>query len=66
MTGKYHHIHVQENAIPLTIHSPIPLPVHWKEDVKNILDKDVKLGILEKVPVGEPVQWCTRMVTIRK
>ena len=24
------------------------------------------LGILEKVPVGEPVEWCTKMMVVKK
>ena len=31
-----------------------------------MLDRDVELGIIEKVPVGEAVEWCSRMVTVRK
>ena len=34
--------------------------------MKESIDSDVKLGILEAVPVGEPVTWCHRMVTARK
>jgi len=30
--------------------------------VKAGLDQDVRLGVLEPVPVGEPVTWCHRMV----
>ena len=57
-----YHIHLQENTVPTATHSPILIPVHWKKDVKCFLDKDVELGILEKVLAGELVEWCTRMV----
>ena len=30
------------------------------------LDRDVKLGVLEKVGVNEPVSWCSRMVITPK
>ena len=30
------------------------------KDIKEQLDKDVRLGVLEPVPVGQPVQWCSR------
>ena len=30
------------------------------------LDRDVPLGVLEPVPVGEPVTWCHRMVICAK
>ena len=47
-------------------HTPIPVPLHWQEDVKAGLDQDVSLGVLEQVPVGEPVTWCHRMVVCAK
>ena len=34
--------------------------------MKCLIDEYVELGILEKVPVGEPVEWCSRMVTVKK
>ena len=66
MSGIPQHIHLADNAVPYAIHSPIPIPHHWREDVRNILQLDVDRHILEKVPVGEPVEWCTRMVTVKK
>ena len=59
-------LHVDKNAKPVAIHKPFPVPVHWKEAVKAGLDKDVKMGVLEKVPVGEPTTWCSRMVVVPK
>ena len=60
------HIHLKENAKPYATHVPIPVPLHWKQEVKANLDQDVKLGIIEKVPTGEPVVWCSPMVVTRK
>ena len=34
--------------------------------VKKQLHKDVRLGVLEPVPVGEPVTWCSRMIVCPK
>ena len=59
-------IHIQEDAVPYAVHSPIPIPHHWRDDVEKIIQRDVKLGILEKVLVGDPVEWCSRMVTVKK
>lgn len=59
-------LYVDENAKPIAFHKPFPVPVHWKEAVKAGLDKDVKMGVLEKVPVGEPTTWCSRMVVVPK
>ena len=51
---------------PVARHTPIPVPIHWREDVKTGLDQDVQMGVLEPVPVGDPVTWCHRMVICAK
>merc|ERR1712082_193379 len=55
-------LHVDPKARPVAIHKSVPVPLHWMKDIKEQLDKDVRLGVLEPVPVGQPVQWCSRMV----
>ena len=40
----------------------IPVPIHWRDAVKAGIDQDIKLGVLEAVPIGQPVTWCHRMV----
>ena len=40
--------------------------LHWMEEVKAEIDRDVRLGVLEQVPMGEPVTWCHRMVICPK
>jgi hypothetical protein len=57
---------VDPEARPVAIHTPIPVPIHWQEEVKAGLDRDVRLGVIETVPVGDPVTWCHRMVVCRK
>ena len=42
------------------------MPVHWQEEVKAGLDRDVALGVIEKVGVNEPAEWCCRMVCMPK
>ena len=66
MTCKPAHIHLKQEATPFATHVPIPTPIHWKEQVKANLDRDVEDGIIEKVPVGEPVLWCSPMVVTAK
>ena len=51
---------------PKAHHTPIPVPLHWQEEVKAGLDQDVRLGVIEPVPIGEPVTWCHRMVICGK
>ena len=57
---------IDSNVTPTPHHSPIPVPLHWQDDVKAGLDRDVRLGVLEPVPIGEPVTWCHRMVICAK
>ena len=66
MKGAPHKIHLKENAIPYAAHTPIPIPHHWKDEVKNQLDKDEQLGIIRKAPVGKSSEWCMRMVVVPK
>ena len=66
MSGEKLRLHIDDNAVPVAYHRPIPVPLHWQEDVKEGLDQDVRLGVIEPVPVGEPVTWCHRMVICPK
>ena len=56
------HIHLNENAKPYARHTPIPIPFHWKKEVKESLDRDVERGIIAPVPIGTPIEWCSPMV----
>ena len=51
---------------PTAYHSPIPVRIHWQDDVKEGLDRDVRLGVSEPVPVDEQVTLCHRMVICAK
>lgn len=53
-------------AQPVAHHNPIPVPIYWRDEVKAGLDRDVRLGVIEPVPVGTPVTWCHRMVICPK
>ena len=59
-------LYVEETTRPVAVHKPVPIPMHWMKAVKEQLDKDVRLGVLEPVPVGEPVTWCSRMIVCPK
>ena len=48
---------LDEDATPVAHHTPIPVAIHWQDEVKAGLDRDVRLGVLEKVPIGTPVTW---------
>jgi len=66
MNCKPAHIHLKEDAKPHAIHNPFSIPIHWREEVKRMLDKDVEDGIIEPVPIGDPVTWCSPMVVTTK
>ena len=66
MSGPPLEIHLKEDAQPSARHKAIPIPVHWEKEVHDGLLRDEALGILERVPYGEPVTWCHRMVITRK
>ena len=57
---------VDPEATPVAHHKPLPVPLHWREEIKAGLDQDVCLGVIEPVPIGEPVTWCHRMVVCPK
>ena len=59
-------LHADPKAKPVAVHQPVSIPIHWVEQVKAELDRDVRLGVLEVVPMGEPTAWCSRMVVCPK
>ena len=57
---------VNKEATPSVCHKAIPVPLHWIKKVKADIDCDVQLGVIEPVPIGDPVTWCHRMVVTAK
>ena len=66
MSGPPLHLMIDPSATPVAYHKPIPIPVHWQDEVYKGLEQDCKLGVLEPVPVGTPVTWCHMMVVCAK
>lgn len=66
MEGPPRKLMINPDATPVAYHTPVPVPIHWQKEVKEGLDQDVRLGVLEPVPIGEPVTWCHRMVICAK
>ena len=60
------HIYLKSNPVPYSKYTPIPVPFHWKQEAKELLDKYVKNGILQEVPIDTLVQWCSAMVLTAK
>ena len=66
MKGEPLRIYMKEDAKPYVVHTPSPIPVHFRQEVKEQLDRDVRLGVLEKVPPNTPTTWCSRLVIATK
>ena len=54
------------DARPVAVHKPAVVPIHWQDKVYADLERDVALGVLEKVGPNTPVTWCSRMVVTSK
>ena len=59
------HVNVKDMR-PICLRTPASIPLHWQDQVYAELERDVALGVIEKVPYGEPIIWCFRMVISRK
>jgi len=66
MEGPAVEIHLDPTATPKACHTPANVPIHWQQRVYDDLLRDEALGVIERVPYGEPVTWCHRMVITRK
>ena len=66
MEGPPIEIHVDLHATPKACHTPANVPLHWQQRVHEDLIRDEALGVIERVPYGDPVSWCHRMVVTRK
>ena len=66
MEGPPIEIHVNPTATPKACHTPATVPLHWQQKVYDDLLRDEALGVIERVPYGEPVTWCHCMVITRK
>ena len=59
-------LHVDPQAPPVAVYVPAQVPLHWQLAVKEGLDRDLKLGVLERVPLNTPTRWQSRMVVVAK
>ena len=41
-------------ATPVAVHSPAAVPLHWESSVRAGLERDLRLGVIERVPVNTP------------
>ena len=66
MAGPPLRLNIDLEATPVAAHKAASIPVHWEATVKEHLDRDVRLGVIEKVPIGTPDTWCHRMMIVGK
>ena len=59
-------LHIDPKAQPVAIHKARPVPIHWRDQVLAELERDVRIGVLECVPIVEPTNWCSPMVICPK
>ncbi len=57
---------LKDGAEPVAIHKPALIPAHWQEQVRAEIERDIKLGVLERMPHNTPVTWCNRMHVVAK
>ena len=67
--GVYKHhtvdLHVKEDSQPF-IQKAIPCSIHYRQRALERLDYFVKLGILEPLPNGYPIKYCSPMLVLPK
>ena len=66
MSGPPMKLMIDPDAEPVAHQNPIPIPLHFFKLVKEDLDRDVRLGVVEPVPTSTPLKWCHRMVVVAK
>ena len=66
MTGPPMKLMVDPKATPVAHTKAIPVPLHFNDAVKEDLDRDVRLGVVEPVPPNTATKWCHRMVVCAK
>ena len=59
-------IFLKEDAVQVAVHQPSPIPAHWQAKVKEDIERDIRLGVLERVPLNTPVTLCSRMHIVAK
>jgi hypothetical protein len=57
---------VDTKATPVAVYRPGTISLHLQKEVKEELDRDVRIGVLETVLVNTLSTWCSRMVVCMK
>ena len=57
---------VKDDSPPIAVHRPLLIPAHWVEQVKQELERDIDLRVIERVLANTPTMWCSRMRVVGK
>ena len=66
MTGPPMKVNINESASPYITRRPPRVPIHWRGAVIEQIDRDIALGVIERVPPGTPDTWLHSMVITGK
>jgi hypothetical protein len=65
MTGPKLKLAIKPGATPTCHTITHRVPLHWKEQIKEGLKRDIKMGIIKELPANTPAKWCHKMVVTR-
>ena len=57
MEGPPLRLMIDPDAKPVACHTPIDVPIHWRDDVKAGLDQDCNMGVIEAVLSLGAIAW---------
>ena len=57
---------IDPDAKPVAHHTSVPVPLHWRDAVKDGLDQDVCLRAIEKVPIGELLHGAIEWLSVQR
>ena len=66
MHGPPLEIQLKPDAKPSACYTPAVIPIHMEKAVKEALDRDESMGVIQKVPPNVHTHWVARMVIQRK
>ena len=55
-------IFLDNGATPVRCTKPVPVPLHFRDQVKKDLLADKQRGVIERVPLGVKPTWMAKML----
>ena len=59
-------IHIDPDAIPKPTFTAATVPIHWRKAVSQQIQQDIDRKVIERVDVGVPTIWQSRMHVVAK